>query len=457
MRIFFALSLIACTHFIQAQINYSKIPLQDIGNGDNQLEIQGLALNDSIFIAGYPTKKGPTKAFWILPSGEVVKLNSPELKDKLVVALASSGDSTYFYYLEQLKYTISLRAVVQSQQTGAITSSNKSISFTGSFINIFHQGKHTYLLSIFKERNEIHLSEIKGMERLKETFLISPVDLNTNLSPFSFVSENEILSPHAASSLNKIYQQGNFLYIGIDQTKAVGGMAKTSILKIDLKTGASELRIIVDNSGKQFSTYMENDYIFKITKSRSAGAIISIYNLADFSLHQTMKINKETAIAQSRSFKKDFVKTTDKESVWDAISNTSSGFIMATPMDSMNFIVRLGSHHLIDRSGAAFIPVVSAFQVLAIVGSVARVAALSLSEMESVDHYFYLKWDGKNEPVFADKPVSAIQAIDTYDITMFKQKRKFEYKGYLQTHSKVFGFYQETGSTFLNILLFETP
>jgi hypothetical protein len=457
MKIFFTFLLVGCTHFIQAQIIYSKIPLQDIVNGNNQLGIQGLVLNDSIFMAGYPTKNGPAKAFWILPSGEVVKLNSPELKNKLVVALASSGDSTYFYYLEQLKYTISLRAVVQSQQTGVITSSNKSISFTGSFVNIFHQGQHTYLLSIFKERNEIRLSEIKGIERLNETFLISAVDLNTNLSPFSFVSENEILSPLAAASPNKIYQQGNFLYIGIDQTKALDGMPKTSILKINLNSGESELRIIVDNAGKQFRTYIENDYIFKITKSRSAGAIISIYDLADFSLRQTMKINKETAIAQNRSYKKDFAKTTDKESVWDAISNTSSSFIMATPTDSVNFIVRVGTHHLVDRSGAGFIPVVSAFQVLAIVGAVARVAALSLSEMESVDHYFYLKWDGKNELAYADKPVSAIQAIDTYDITMFKQKRKFEYKGYLQTHSKVFGFYQESGSKFLDIILFETP
>lgn len=431
--------------------------MQDVVNGNNPLEIQGLVLNDSIFIAGYPTKNGPAKAFWILPSGQVVKLNSPELKDKLVVALASSGDSTYFYYLEQLKYTISLKAVVQSRQTGTVTSSNKNISFTGSFINIFHQGKHTYLLSIFKERNEIHLSEIKGMERLDEKFLISAVDLNTNLSTFSFVSENEILSPLAAASPNKIYQQGNFLYIGIDQTKAVGGIPKTSILKINLKTGESEHRIIIDDSGKQFRTYIENDYIFKITKSRSTGAIISIYNLHDFSLLQTIKINKETAIAQNRAFIKDFFKTTDNESVWDAISNTSSGFIMATSMDSMNFIVRVGSHHLINRSVAGYIPVVSAFPVLAIVGSVARIAALSLSEMESVDHYFYLKWDGKSEPVFADEPVSAIQAIDTYDITMFKQKRKFAYKGYLQAHPKVFGIYQESGSAFLNIILFGTP
>ncbi len=457
MKIFFTLLLIVVSHFIQAQIVYSKIPLKDIANKNNQLEVLGLVLNDSIFIASYPTKTEPAQAFWILPSGEAVKLNSPELKDKLVVALASVGDSLYYYYLEQLKYTISLKAVVQSRQTGTIISSNRSISFTGSFVNIFHQGKHTYLLSIFKERNEIHLSEIKGMERLNEKFLISTVDLNANSSPFSFVSENEILSPRAAASPNKIYQQGDFIYIGIEQAKAVDGTPKTSILKINIKTGEPELRIIVDNSGKQFKTYIENDYIFKVTKSRSSGVIISIYNLHDFSLNQTMKINEETAIAQNRSFKKDFVKTTDKESVWDAISNTSSGFIMATPIDSMNFIIRIGSHHLIDRSGAAFIPIISAVPVLAIVGAVAKIAVLSVSEMESVDHYLYLKWDGKSQPVFADKPVSAIQAIDTYDVAMFKQKKKFEYKGYLQSHSKVFGIYHESGSAFVNIILFGTP
>jgi hypothetical protein len=458
MKFYCTLTLVICTGLIQAQTIHCKIPIQDIGKSYGQLQIQGLVLNDSIFLAGHSAKKEPTKAVWVLPSGSIVKVESPELKKKLIVALSSSGDSTYFYYLEQSKNYISLRAVVQNRRTGIVITTDKSINFAGSFVNIFHAGNHTYLLSIFKEKNEIHLTELKGMERLNAKFLASPIDLNTDASSFSFVSENETLSPNASSSPNKIYQQNNFIYVGIDKATTIdASLAKTSILKINLETGVSEVGTIVDYSKKQFRTYIKSNYIFKITKSRSNGAVISIYNLHDFTLLQTMQINEAATMAKNRSFKKDFTKTTDKESVWDALSNNAGAFITASSTDSLNFIIRVGSHHFVTRSGAGFIPVLTAFPILAIAGAIARVAALSLSEMESVDHYLYLTWDGKSEPIFSNKPISAVQAIDTYDVDSFKQKRRFEYKGYLHGNSKIFGIYQEAFSKVADVIVFSNP
>jgi hypothetical protein len=458
MKKFCPLLFVLCTYITHAQIIHSKIPISDIGNTDQQLEIQGLLLNDSIFVAGHSAKKEPTKAFWILPSGKVNKIDSRELKNELIVGFETSGDSVYFYYLEQHKGYVMLAAVMQSRQTGIVTPKNKKIVFTGSFVNIFHSGKQTYLLSMVQEKNEIHLVEITGMKRLDETVLISPFDLYANASPFNFISESETPSPRAAASPNKIYHRGDFIYLCMDKTTSNSeSPAKTSILKINLKTRESTNSALIDNSKQQFSTYIQNDYIFKITKSRSRGIVLTIHNLHDFSLSQTFTINEEAEIAQNKSFKKDFTKTTDKESVWDAVSNNSRGFVTATPVDSMNFIIRLGAHHTINRSGAGFIPVFSAFPILAIVGTVAKVVALSLSETESVDQYLYLVWDSKNKPVFIDKPMSAMQAVDVYDVASFKQGRNYEYKGYLQEKEKIFGIYRESGSMQVDIILFKTP
>lgn len=458
MRIFYTLSLIVSAFLVQGQTMHAEIPLKDIVSRNNQLEMQGLEFNDSIFIAGYSSKNEPAKAFWILPSGKVVKLDSQDFGNKLIVGLATSGDSIYFYYLEQIKNYTLLKAVVQNLHTGTITTSNKNIVFNGTFVSMFRLGKHVYLLSILRDQNEIYLSEIRAMERLRQISLAGRLDLNTNPSPFSFVSENEILSPLAAASPNKIYQKGSFIYVGIDKSKIRDGTpAMTLILKINIRTGESEVRTIIDTSGKQFRTYIYNDYIFKITKSRSSGAIITIYDLGDFSIKKSLIIDKETAMAKNRSFKKDFAKTIDKESVWDAVSNNANGFITAISTDSTNFIIRVGSHHVVDRSGAGFIPILSQYPILAIVGAMARITALSLSEPESVDQYLYLTWDGINGPAFADQPRSAIQAVDAYEVEKFKRNSSFKYKGYLQRHSKTFGIYLEPGSASVNIILFKNP
>jgi hypothetical protein len=243
----------------------------------------------------------------------------------------------------------------------------------------------------------------------------------------------------------------------VDKTKTYDGTpAMTAILKINLETGEMTNRVIFDRSGEQFTTYVERDYIFKMIKSRAEGAVITIYNLHTFKLCKTFKIVKETPLAKNRAFLKDFTRTVEYGSAWDAISNTSTGFITATSTDSINYTIRVGAHRAITKSNSPFIPLLPSYPILFFAGTALRVLTYSPAQIESVDKYFYLTWNTVNEPVFSDKPSSTGQAIDAYDLSLFKQKRTFEYRGYIQRASDVLGIYKETGSAFVDILSFQT-
>ncbi|HTJ50008.1 MAG TPA: hypothetical protein VL443_11175 [Cyclobacteriaceae bacterium] len=457
IKILSTLAILCVSFFTQAQKIISEIPIESIGNLGRDLEIQALEINDSIFIANNLRKKEPAKALWILPNGTVRDLSSPVLKNKVFVCINSIGDSTYFYYLEDHTNYVLLKALVQNKQSGEIIISDKSVIFSGDFLNLFKvSGNNLYLISLKKEKNEIHVIEINKLNKLKEQVFVPTLNLLINESPFVFVREGEQLSPHAAESPNKIFQQGHVLYIDIDKDSKKGGTpAKTSFFKLNLLTGQSELNDIIDLEKIQFRTYIQGNYIFKISKSRAVGCIINIYNLDNYRVVKTVTIDEKSKIASNRAIKKDFLKTHDKESVWDAISNTSSAFITATELDSSRIILKLGSHHTITHSPGSYIPIISAIPVLAIIGATVRLATLSISEVESVDQYLYLKWNGKDAVVFPDTIESANQKIDAFDIDSFKREISYAYKGYVQSHNKIFGIYQPVAYHSISIMLFE--
>lgn len=458
MKIFYLCSLVVvCTSIIQAQTIHSTIPLRELADETNKLKLLGLEINDSLFISAHSGKTVPTRAFWVLPSGKTVKIKSPELKNKAIVALASRGDSTFLYYLEQSDDEVYLRAAIQNKQTHVVKISNNKILFPGNFVSIFQRRKVRYLLSVDGDKSKIHLSEIEGTTTRNLTTIKNPFVLKPNSSPFTFISNQDMVSSSVAASANKIYLLDNILVISIDQVGEDGQQTETLISRINLETGETKNGNIVHTSGKNFSTYIAEDCLFQIEKNRSKGAIINIYSLDDFSARQTITIEEQSVIGQSQSLKRDLTKTTDKESVWDAVSNNANAFIFATAIDSTNFLIRLGSYHMITRSGAEFIPIISAVPLLAIAGAAARLAAISLAETESVDQYFYLTWDGQNKPSLASKAINVMQVIDNYDVTSFSQKKRFEYKAYLYAKSKIYGIYRESGSASVNILLFHVP
>ncbi|HEY8935198.1 MAG TPA: hypothetical protein VIM65_08255 [Cyclobacteriaceae bacterium] len=457
IKILSTLILLCISLHAQAQKIISKIPIESIGNVSRDLEIQAFEINDSIFIANNLRKKEPAKAVWVLPNGVVRDVSTPILKNKVFVCINSIGDSTYFYYLEDHANYVLLKALIQNKQSGQIVFSDKSVIFIGDFLNLFKvAGNNLYLTSLKKEKNEIHVVEINKLNRLKEQVFAPTVNLSINERPFVFVPEGEQLSPHAAESTNKIFQQGYVLYINIDKDSKKGGTpAKTSILKLNLLTGQSELNDVIDLEKIQFRTYIQGDYLFKISKSRSVGCIINIYSLDNYRVIKTMTINETSKIASNKSIKKDFLKTTDKESVWDAISNTSNTFMTATVLDSARIILKAGSHHTITHTPGNYIPIISAIPLLAIIGATVRLATLSISEVESVDQYLYLKWDGKDDIVFPTVTESANHNIDAFDIDSFKMGVNYLYKGYVQGHNKIFGIYQRNDSNSIDILLFE--
>lgn len=289
MKIFYACFFAFCTTVTQAQSIHSKIPVNELSNLYAGLHLQGLVLNDSLFVAAPSNKKGPTRAFWILPSGEVVHINSPELKNKSFVSLAGVGDNIFFYYLEQLKNGIFLRANAQNRQTSLVTTDKALVPVHGSFVSIFPFNKAWYLLSVLDSTNEIHMSTIQGMEKVKHTVIKSPFPLTTGTSPFTFISQDAMVTPLLAASSNKIYQQNRYLYITMDQKASGGKKAQTSLLKVNLETGETETRIFIESSKKYFSTFIYDRYLFKITKSRASGAVISIHSLDDYSLLQLLQ------------------------------------------------------------------------------------------------------------------------------------------------------------------------
>ena len=440
---------------VHAQQTFVKIPIGDIATGFDALKIQALNIDDSVLIASTDTKrKDSPKAYWILPDGNSMKITNSEINGKIFVCLDRIGDSTYFYYLEEQRNYIVLRALVQSNQTGVLINSPKKIVFIGTFLNLFRaDDQHLYLVSVVKDKNEIHVVEVSDLVRVSEKIVVPRVDLKTNESPFVFVKEGETPSPVKSASLNKIFQRGHFLYLDIDRIHKLFDIPrKSSFTRIDLQAGTLMEREIIDAERMDFRTYIEDAYIFKISKSRSDGCIVNIYDLESLRVVKTFAIDKSASFAKERAIKRGPLVSHNKESVRDAISNHSSGFITATVLDSGRVILKLGSNHV--NIPTLYVPFPH-FSLLGAFISAVTIASLAINDPKAVDQYLYVKWDGKDNFTFSDQPVSVDQLIDAYDIGAFTQRIKFTYKAHVPLRNKVIGIYHAVGSPSLDIIRFE--
>lgn len=456
IKFLLSLSLLIFVADIKAQQTLSKIPLSTIAKPGAKLDIQALSLNDSILIVSNSFNPNDlSKAFWISPTGKLSDLIKADFKNKLIVGITNSGDSTYFYYLEKSNQNIILSALVQSRISGGTVTSTNKIRFIGEFISLFMEGKKLYLLSIQNEKNGIHLIELDKMNTVTEKVFISPANLSANQAPFIFVPEKSTVSPREAKSPNKIFQEGNLLYVVIDKD---GSSSKTSILKLDLTSGELENNSIDDSLKKGYQTYIGNNYFFKITKDRSSGCRINIFDLQDSHPIQSINIDKHSEIATNKAIKRGYMDTYYKETVWDAIANNGDGFITVSSLDSDHFIFKVGSHHIQKQSTGPNVPVIFAFPVLGLFGAIARFATFKLEEVGSIDHYFYLIWDRRTTPRFDFNNFSTIdQIIDNYEIEQWKMKTKFQYKDYVSARTKTIGIYLETGSDVIDIISFKKP
>jgi len=350
MRKFFVFALfILINHFIYGQQIFSKIPIRDVAPDPKQIDnIIGSTLNDSVLlIFNYIKPNDPSKAFWILPNGNVAKLESEDFKNKLFTNLIDYGDSIYFYYLEYSAGNHALRAIIQNKKNGNIVLSEKRIPITGNFIKIITAGDHRYLisfnyqLSVDNSKSLIHISEINALTVQSEKIVDSSINLNPN-TPSVFVAGNEVSSSALAQSLHKIYQEGDQLYVCSDETySAKRASTQTTILTVNLTTGDTTVRSIADNSKIAFSTYIENGYLYKISMNHLSGCLINIYNLSDLKLIHTIKIDNKAKIKLIKVFDRNFT-TNNKEYITYSASSRAYPFITASKIDSSLIVLKVG-------------------------------------------------------------------------------------------------------------------
>ncbi len=447
-----------------AQEFIASVPLENL----YVKKVQGCVLKDSIFISYSDAiqEEALFKTILILPDGSYKALNLPELKDRIFLGAAGFNDSLYFYYLKKIQKSIYIKTVVLSKSTGKRTSPNWQFELPEKILGTFTDNG-LYVLYTEKNGQVVRLAHLKGCSIHQTT------DYKLTRNPFSkskpsvaLIHDGANVTPAEAEARTKIYftkkqilgsiDEGETFYSNPDGTDThVNG--KTTFFRMD-STGYNDTKLIPDNSGKKFSTFIYGGYLYKVVKDK--GFQVSIYDwdvndtfIKSFAINKQSSFKDETAYVRDDKARRLF----NDRTVWEAMDNGGNPFITVHPIDSGNVILKIGTHTQVKSSS---IPVVSGLgAVVTLISAAAVISNYALDKGESVDHYFYLKGNPITGFTYTNDTGILDQRLDLYEVFNVEKKQKpleFKFKGYLKGGDFTYAIYQfAKGAKELKIIRFK--
>ena len=443
---FLGSSLLAQRKLADIKLNYPQVE-----------EIQGVAVNDSIFLTMKNGFDFSSKyvSMWVLPNGEVKDADVAQLSGKTVFAVQNSGDSIFFYYFEAERKEVTIKALAQSKTTGKNRFSGKRILLKGKLLGAYLD-RNLFLITSSKKDYSLVITEVNNMTvENEEIFKLSAALLRQGKSNIAFIAEDAETRQSQAEAPVKIYKQNKSIFIGVDEpyNQDAPNTPKSTIIKLDLEKGTSEIKSFFELTQQPFRTFVSGNYIFKVVANR--GFDISIFDFNTTKIVKSLRVDKTSTIRDSIYFFRDgnLNLIEKRKSVWAAMDNRGDCFITASPIDSA-FILKIGTHRMVKP--VTYVPVVSVFGPLVQLALLAtQISVLSATDAQSIDHYYYMKWDGKESLTYISKPENISQIIDKYELE--KIDFKFQYKGYISSKKLTYGIYKAEDSGLVNIVKFTKP
>jgi hypothetical protein len=448
---YFLLLLVTnCSFSVYGQDVFAKIPFTRVID-----EIQSFSWGDSILLSVMDENINKTvHSYWLDKKGNISKSNVNTTQGSMgfVNEIIKKGSDYYAYSLGGQ----SQKTEVSIAKNGNWKNSTK-IEVKGRSLTGFKRDQYFILVTYDKGDKTLRILEIDSNEIKQQNQDLLPFDLSQFKSnQIQFVPDNNLVMLSESTSKLKIHYTNKKLTLVADEpfehwfTEA-GIMAKTSIFTLDVNTGESEMRIILEPSQNDFRSFYFEGLLYRTISSETKYDLKVIDALGNVVTHFMMP-RVEAAKKQAVFFREGRANSISMDETlfhMMKLTNSCKPLLHVERNKNNNLVVTWGTYFDSKGGGSAH----GATPALAIANLIIVTTAKQLREGPGISRYFYLIEDGLGGLKFSiDDPSIARRHIDMFEISQLSKQSKYKYKACTQFNSNTLGVYYNSVEDIIEII-----
>jgi hypothetical protein len=451
----FCVTLSGHAQTIQLETDLGRHP---IGN------LQSATMGDSAFITlTAPDGNGSgtvNRSYWIFPTGEHREIDLPELAGKSLLNVSRTGDSTYYYFVEEYKKGVVIGALSVSG-SGEKRKSRQVLVLERRVYGSYSENGYFYLLAGAKEPTGIRLLRLRGLSIVSEKKYTLPFELAKSKSnTIAFYEASQGLPPDRALASIKITKEKDAVFIcrdePMDEYAKEGAIFqyKTTVFKLNLTSGLATNNIFVEKAPDHrfYNSAVFDGFFYRLIPNDVFR--IDVFNLTtrqnvfSHSLKTGHYSEFMKSIPYSRSGEKLGVKRFDGAGT---LTLNERCFVSVSKMGNDSVMVRMGVNP--DPSRLSVINPVGIGIVGAIVASAVATGVSNSLEDKQVYNYIYLHGRSPAGLSFVRGATQfRDQQIDEYEA---QRGEVFSFKGYVNTPNFSYAVYRFKNLPVVQIVKFE--
>ncbi len=450
------LILVACVLHVgtsKAQEPFATLPGL---NGLFPKDIQCIAVRDSIFLSFRSGDNVFTR--WVLPDGRIADAWLTGLKDKLLCGItAHNNRMKTFYFLEQEKHTILIKAMQTDQANNSNAFLPGQLELSGIFIGSYTEGENLLIFSFEKGNFQLRVTTVKRLQISEDKLYAVSLDPGRyNRDQMTIIRDGSVLGSVQALAKVKIFIRADGISIVVDDEgdylNEQYRLRGTTVIRLNKASGESNIKFFMDSTDHSFSSFLLDNYLFKARRND-----ISIFDVNTGKLLQTVDIGLNKSMKERLIFikKGNSNRIWKNEQLYAAKRKPGQPYVVVNKDSLRNSYVLTWGFYEDERSMImpAFGP---AGIAAALIGAIVSNAVIQSLDGKAISRYFYMAGDPVKGFDFSSNDADQIvkQKIDGYEIAQQEKGNRYGYKGYFQSEKGIVAVYQNTTSNRLEFIVF---
>lgn len=437
--------------FAFAQQQVAAIPLQGKVYGFAQCAFSG----DTTFVAYMEHVDHTTyyRTRLVFGDGSYKVISDSRLQEKVFVGIDNAQDSLYIYFLDVRRKTTSISYVANgdSLKTNRIVYTlPKEEIIIGIVSDPTKKGFQ--LLTASTVNQTMTLMRVHGREAIEERKITLPIPIfGQTQTSLAFIPEGHIPSPREAAARVKVYWYANRIIITEDVlgNYVMKTTGKTTMISIDSTTGEHKIRLHLEPTPVDFSTYVHNNILYKIQRNKKTLTIEGFDSLNR--IVHSFKVSKKNLDVNKKAYERNerSGSLSQNASVKKVLGNAGDIFMSVHPTKDNTLLFKVGSHRALGDPN-----VVPAMLAFGLVGAIIMTGISNeYYNRQYEDRYFYLS--GSTSVLqYVARADFAQQRIDLFEDNHTKENM-LSFKSYGQSRNAVFGLYVVNQIPELRVVRFE--
>lgn len=452
---FLHILLLALSH-----ASYSQTPFTELILPKLTKDIKGMMVDTDIFLSIDATgdaARTSNKSYFIHPDGTMNEVDLDAITDKQMIGGTRQGDSTYFYYLEEIRGRVGVRSMVVHNRSGKGNVLPHAIGVPGKIYGSYVENGDLYILCALKKEFSLRMLHFqKGNIKSATDFPLS-FDLGKKKEGIvSFFETKYPITPRQAGAIIKLVKDKNFIWITIDEPLALyaeitaSSIYKTTVIKLDLAKGTSAIKAFFEPATYSFTSAMLNGDLYRLVQDPN-GPRIDMFNFESGKKVGTATLRRGEEPGRDSTYARIGGRFKTEKDVKGAyiIKRVFGSLLVVDSLSNAEQMLTVGHY------GDHMITFVGVGSVASLIMSVTSLVISDIVEGPISTVYSY--YSGSIDKGFTATYHTPFlrQIIDDYEYKLLVNRVRFDYRGYLYQPGVTYAIYQRQNSKKLEILKFE--